>query len=384
MNCQQCRERLHDYLDETIEAAERELLSAHLTACAGCRRELEELRKVAALVGSLDELPVPGGFLQAVRARIDQPTVWDRLRGLLVRPRPSVSVAIPIIIVAFVAVFYVMTRPPRTAEQARTQPESKKPEGELQLAYDHEARSRVDHSIDGRVGGGLGGPGHTEETAGTNGTDLYTRGNRGEYEDKGKESPANKAEGSELLDESNAKNDELRLGDARSRDRDTDTSARAKGGTTAGIGAAGGPAVTNRDHGATTDEEPADRTAETGPKEEVQRVDTVTKEVGPRQDDMTVQFVVLDLGTDLVRLRRIAVEHGGFVTEQREKEALTALVLNVPVKQFDKTVEQVQLENAKNTKALDKTLRENNAQQERTVTRLLLIVRRVEEVQPGQ
>ena len=119
MNCQHCRERLHDYLDETLEAAERAQVSAHVTACAGCRRELEELRKVAVFVGSLDELPVPHGFLQDVRQRIDRPTVWERLRGLLLRPRPSMSVAIPVIIVAFVAVFYIMTRPPKSAEQAR-------------------------------------------------------------------------------------------------------------------------------------------------------------------------------------------------------------------------------------------------------------------------
>jgi hypothetical protein len=380
MNCQQCRERLPDYLDEALEAAERAQISAHLAACDGCRRELEELRKVAALVGSLDELPVPGGFLQGVRARIERPTVWDRLRGLLVTPRPSVSVAIPVIIVAFVAVFYVMTRPPKTLEQARTQPELKKP-GETELAYDYKDGSRARRASEEPDSFGSAGP--TEEKAGTHGNGYLGRAKSGTSLDEREEVQTEKVGASDALPEGDVESDNSRLGGAPTTGKDSRTVA---GGGPAGgsPGATGSMVVTGHDDAETSKEDLADRDETAGSKEESRRVDTIVKEAGPREHDVTVQFAVLDLGTDLARLRAIAAERGGFVTEQREKEALTALVLNVPVKEFAKAVEQVQLENTKNTEALGKKLQDAEQQQPVPGTTLLLIVRRVEEVVPGQ
>jgi len=379
MNCQQCRERLPDYLDEALEAAERAQISAHLAACAGCRRELEELRKVAALVGSLDELPVPGGFLQGVRARIERPTVWDRLRGLLVTPRPSVSVAIPVIIVAFVAVFYVMTRPPKTLEQARTQPELKKP-GETELAYDYKDGSRARRATEEPDSFGKAGP--TDEKAVTHGNGYLGRAKSGTSGDEAEEVQTEEAEGTQTVGEGEARTGDIRLGGAPTTGKDSRTAAG--GGPAGGAGVTGSVTVTGHDDAETSKEDLADRDETAGSKEESRRVDTIVKEAGPREHDVTVQFAVLDLGTDLARLRAIAAERGGFVTEQREKEALTALVLNVPVKEFAKAVEQVQLENAKNTEALGKKLQDAEQQQPGPGTTLLLIVRRVEEVPPGQ
>lgn len=44
------------YLDEELPASERELVEAHLHACAGCRREL---RSYEGFLGELDRLPLP-------------------------------------------------------------------------------------------------------------------------------------------------------------------------------------------------------------------------------------------------------------------------------------------------------------------------------------
>jgi hypothetical protein len=123
MKCTRCQERLQDFLDETLEPAEQAELAEHLAACEACRGELEALRKLAALVGSLDEVPEPEGFLQGVRARLERVSVWERMRDFLTRPlRPGYSVAIPVIIVAFFVVFLLMN--PRVPERAReSQPE---------------------------------------------------------------------------------------------------------------------------------------------------------------------------------------------------------------------------------------------------------------------
>ena len=139
MNCKQCQERLHDYLDETLEAAGRAEVGEHLAACDACRRELEALRKVAALVASLDEVPEPAGLLVGIRARIDKPSAWERVRQLLTQPlRPGYSVAIPVLIVAFFAVFVVMMLPHKPTELADKPPSDGSEAAQTELAYDME------------------------------------------------------------------------------------------------------------------------------------------------------------------------------------------------------------------------------------------------------
>ena len=156
MNCTQCRKRLQDYLDETLEAAMRAELSAHIAACDPCRGELEALRKVAALVGSLDEMPAPAAFLQGVRERIDRPGVWERFRLLFTPPlRPGFSVAVPVLIVAFVAVYLVMLQPNKPQKQARMPKTEEAGEARERVAYELlEARPVLEARPSARTTGG--------------------------------------------------------------------------------------------------------------------------------------------------------------------------------------------------------------------------------------
>jgi hypothetical protein len=153
MNCKQCQERLHDYLDETLEAAGRAEVGEHLAACEACRRELDALRKVAALVGSLEEVPEPAGLLQGVRARIDKPSAWERVRRLLTQPlRPGYSVAIPVLIVAFFAVFVVMMLPHKPTELADKPPSDGSEAALTELAYDVEEPALSEEESAGEFG----------------------------------------------------------------------------------------------------------------------------------------------------------------------------------------------------------------------------------------
>ncbi|MBN1918141.1 MAG: zf-HC2 domain-containing protein [Verrucomicrobia bacterium] len=376
MNCQQSRERLHDYLDEALEAAERAQVSEHLTGCAACRREIEELRKVAALVGSLDELPVPGGFLHSVRARIDRPTVWERLRGLLVTPRPGVSVAVPVIIVAFVAAFYVMTRPPKVAEQSR--PESQPKAGEIEVAYDYDAEGRPGRDGNGSFGATFDA---LEKTKADKSNGLL-RGRNLEYADGSDESVLSETEEGESqpMIGREAKGDDLVLADVGSRSGDTQPSARAKDARGAGPTEAGSSVRTGSDE---SDEVPSDAEKETTRDEDRWFGSQVRGEVGKPEDHARVMFTVLDLDTDVARVLRIARAHGGTVTEQWTDAELSALIIDMPVKQFDKALEEIDLENAKNVEALNK--QRAVAEQHQSARRmLLLIVRRIEEVAPGE
>ena len=53
MNCKQVRERLNDYVDESMGERETEHLSEHLSTCHGCRRELRDLRDLVAAAAKL-------------------------------------------------------------------------------------------------------------------------------------------------------------------------------------------------------------------------------------------------------------------------------------------------------------------------------------------
>ncbi|MGH7407099.1 MAG: hypothetical protein ACREKF_03725, partial [Candidatus Methylomirabilales bacterium] len=55
----------------------------HLAACGVCRADLEELRRNAAAVGNLPELPVAPDFADRVAARLPRPGLAQTLAGLL-------------------------------------------------------------------------------------------------------------------------------------------------------------------------------------------------------------------------------------------------------------------------------------------------------------
>ena len=46
MNCTQCEERMSDYLESAITAADREGIDSHVRSCAACNELLAEMREV--------------------------------------------------------------------------------------------------------------------------------------------------------------------------------------------------------------------------------------------------------------------------------------------------------------------------------------------------
>ncbi|MGH7407675.1 MAG: zf-HC2 domain-containing protein, partial [Candidatus Methylomirabilales bacterium] len=76
-------ELLTGYLDAALTAEERSRVENHLAACGVCRADLEELRRNAAAVGNLPELPVAPDFAGRVAARLPRPGLAQTLAGLL-------------------------------------------------------------------------------------------------------------------------------------------------------------------------------------------------------------------------------------------------------------------------------------------------------------
>ena len=57
--CEGMEERLNDYVDEALPAAERQEVERHLESCAGCREELHSLRAVVEATAALPRSPRP-------------------------------------------------------------------------------------------------------------------------------------------------------------------------------------------------------------------------------------------------------------------------------------------------------------------------------------
>jgi anti-sigma factor RsiW len=70
-----------DYLNGTLSERERTVFEGHLAACPGCRLEIVELRKTAAVLAGLMSPPVPAAWAAAAK---------DRLRAESYSPVPLV------------------------------------------------------------------------------------------------------------------------------------------------------------------------------------------------------------------------------------------------------------------------------------------------------
>lgn len=70
MNCQDCGERIDEYLEETLDTAVRREVEAHAAACGACRAELAEARQLAARVKALPRHEPGADVVLRVSARI--------------------------------------------------------------------------------------------------------------------------------------------------------------------------------------------------------------------------------------------------------------------------------------------------------------------------
>ncbi len=98
--------QLSAYLDGELTPADTDGVRAHLAQCAACRRELEHLQSVKALLQRLPERPVPQDLWASIRRQVDRPArpfaapLGDRLRGTF--RRPAVAWAVAVLVVALI------------------------------------------------------------------------------------------------------------------------------------------------------------------------------------------------------------------------------------------------------------------------------------------
>jgi anti-sigma factor RsiW len=103
------RARLSEYLERDLDPDERSQIDAHLSDCAGCRRELSELRQTVSLLRQLPEPAHPPALADAVLARLAREANGPaRVRPLFARlgePRLALPLA------AALAGFFLMLQP---------------------------------------------------------------------------------------------------------------------------------------------------------------------------------------------------------------------------------------------------------------------------------
>ena len=72
MNCQEVRDKLSAYLDNELDAHEKECVADHLAKCTACLEEMEDLQKIVEQLSSLEEMIPPLEFHRELFAKLEQ------------------------------------------------------------------------------------------------------------------------------------------------------------------------------------------------------------------------------------------------------------------------------------------------------------------------
>lgn len=70
MNCDGVRELLSAYVDGELSSGELLRVEQHLRRCPVCAEEVDALRQAIAMIGALEEVELPTGFREGLRARL--------------------------------------------------------------------------------------------------------------------------------------------------------------------------------------------------------------------------------------------------------------------------------------------------------------------------
>jgi anti-sigma factor RsiW len=71
MKCSQITKMVSRYIDNDLGPEEKRPFELHIQDCAGCRKELEEIRAVHELFASAEKFPAPHGFTTRVMANVE-------------------------------------------------------------------------------------------------------------------------------------------------------------------------------------------------------------------------------------------------------------------------------------------------------------------------
>ena len=120
MTCSETRDLLSAWLDQALDAHEREQVEAHLAGCPECRRELEGLRSTVTVLSRVEHPRAPVGFVDRVMGEV-YPAPWYRKLGRLVFQPLSVKLPLEASAMVVIAVLgvYLLQGTPEMKDAAR-------------------------------------------------------------------------------------------------------------------------------------------------------------------------------------------------------------------------------------------------------------------------
>jgi hypothetical protein len=90
MKCEHAQEFFSDYVEKSLDKPTEVTLEAHLTACAGCRRDLEGLQQTWQALNAVPAVEPPTDFAWRVVCRLQQERL-EQLEAQRKRPNPFVA-----------------------------------------------------------------------------------------------------------------------------------------------------------------------------------------------------------------------------------------------------------------------------------------------------
>ncbi len=114
MNCQEVQAWLSDYLEQSLDAANLEIIENHLSLCPFCRAEADHLKECIRYIATLPSVDPPIGFTQRVMAQAReiemQPSLWERLLFPLRIKIPIQATAV--VMIGILAIYLLNKEPP--------------------------------------------------------------------------------------------------------------------------------------------------------------------------------------------------------------------------------------------------------------------------------
>ena len=120
MTCSETRDLLSAWLDQALDAHEREQVEAHLAGCPECCRELEGLRSTVTVLSRVEHPRAPVGFVDRVMGEV-YPAPWYRKLGRVVFQPLSVKLPLEagaMVVIAILGV-YLLQGTPEMKDAAR-------------------------------------------------------------------------------------------------------------------------------------------------------------------------------------------------------------------------------------------------------------------------
>jgi hypothetical protein len=108
MRCAKIRKLLSVYLDGELDARTRAAVEKHLRECKGCGEEFLALKEMILELRSLDNLKAPNDFIEKVHQKIENPSLWEKVKTPLFFPlRIKIPVEITALAATAVLIFFL-------------------------------------------------------------------------------------------------------------------------------------------------------------------------------------------------------------------------------------------------------------------------------------